>query len=101
MNTVWGLSSRDFYAGYKRIQGMPKTFYLEGQYLRTSSYSVIVDCGPYVDRFPGLPYPVNACNDREAIKTGGYSATGTPDVWRALMLLSIGKYNLYFIIFMT
>ena len=39
MNTFWGLTSRDFYAGYKRIQGMPKTFYLEGQYLRTSSYS--------------------------------------------------------------
>ena len=30
------------YAGYKGIQGMPKTFYLEGQYLRTSrSYSDI------------------------------------------------------------
>ena len=27
------------YAGYKGIQGMPKTFYLEGQHLRTSSYS--------------------------------------------------------------
>ena len=39
MNTFRGLTSRDFYAGYKGIQGMPKTFYLEGQYLRTSSYS--------------------------------------------------------------
>ena len=41
MNTFWGLTSRDFYAGYKRIQGMPNTFYLEGQYLRTSSYSAV------------------------------------------------------------
>ena len=35
--------SRDFYAGYKGIQGMPKTFYLEGQHLRTSSYSDMTD----------------------------------------------------------
>jgi hypothetical protein len=45
MNTFWGLTSRDFYAGYKRIQGMPKTFYLEGHYLRTSSYSAIFCTG--------------------------------------------------------
>ena len=39
MNTFRGPTSRDFYAGYKGIQGMPTIFYLEGQYLRTSSYS--------------------------------------------------------------
>ena len=45
MNTFWGLTSRDFYAGYKGMKGMPKTFSLERKYLRTSSYSVIKQLG--------------------------------------------------------
>ena len=44
MNTFWGRTSRDFYAGYKRIQGMPNTFFFVGGSVSEDVQLVTLPC---------------------------------------------------------